>query len=147
MDSKGPPPPPTTRAAVSKPPPPPPLRSTPSQKPPLPAGAAGPTAVKSTAPPPVVASRPPSAPAPAPASAPPPALALAPPPPGPDAAHARTNAVAPVLEKQTRVSLKVSARDPGLFIARPLADGQPPPAGTREAMLVLVDPAGGPGAE
>jgi hypothetical protein len=44
------------------------------------------------------------------------------------------------------VSIKVSARDPGLYIARPLADGQELPAGTREAMLVLVDPPDAPGA-
>ncbi len=47
------------------------------------------------------------------------------------------------LPKQMRVSVKTSARDPGLIIARPLADGQAPPPGTREALLVLVDAHGG----
>jgi hypothetical protein len=43
-----------------------------------------------------------------------------------------------------RVSVKVSVRDPNLIVARPLADGQEAPAGTREAFLVLVDPSTDP---
>jgi hypothetical protein len=39
----------------------------------------------------------------------------------------------------TRVSVKISARDPTLFILRPLPEGQPLPAGTREGFLVLAD--------
>jgi len=46
------------------------------------------------------------------------------------------------LQKQVRVSVKASARDPGLLIARPLAEGQAAPAGAREALLVLVDAPG-----
>jgi hypothetical protein len=48
-----------------------------------------------------------------------------------------------------RVSFKTSARDANLIVARPLAEGQELPPGTREALLVLVDPgeavAGSPG--
>lgn len=43
-----------------------------------------------------------------------------------------------------RVSVKISVRDPSLFIARPLAEGQALPPGTREARLVLVEPAAEP---
>ncbi len=40
-----------------------------------------------------------------------------------------------------RVSIKVSARDPSLFVVRRLENGKAPPAGTRQALLVLLDPA------
>jgi hypothetical protein len=43
------------------------------------------------------------------------------------------------IQRQMRVSVKASVRDPSLIVARPLADGQELPAGTREALLVLVD--------
>jgi hypothetical protein len=39
------------------------------------------------------------------------------------------------------VSVKTSVRDPDLLVVRPLAEGQPPPPGTREAFLVMVEPA------
>jgi hypothetical protein len=51
-------------------------------------------------------------------------------------------AASPLSQKQVRVSVKASARDPGLLIARPLAEGQAAPAGAREALLVLVDAPG-----
>jgi hypothetical protein len=54
--------------------------------------------------------------------------------------------VSAISQKQVRVSVKTSARDPSLIIARPLADGQTLPAGTREALLVLVDPSAEPSA-
>lgn len=38
-----------------------------------------------------------------------------------------------------RVAVKTSVRDPGLLLIRGLADGQRPPAGTREGFLVLAD--------
>ena len=75
----------------------------------------------------------------------PPALQLAPPPvqePEPEPAHPAM-AATPTLPKQVRVSVKISARDPSLFIARPLADGQALPPGTREALLVIGDPGAG----
>jgi hypothetical protein len=37
------------------------------------------------------------------------------------------------------VSVKLSVRDPHLFVARALADGEAPPPGTREAYLVLAE--------
>jgi hypothetical protein len=42
-------------------------------------------------------------------------------------------------ETRVRVSVKFSVRDPQLVLARPLAPGQAPPPGTREAFLVLAD--------
>jgi hypothetical protein len=44
------------------------------------------------------------------------------------------------LEGGMRVSVKTSARDPDLLVVRPLSEGQPPPAGTREGFLVLAEP-------
>jgi hypothetical protein len=38
-----------------------------------------------------------------------------------------------------RVSIKASVRDARLFLARPLADGEAPPPGTREAFLVVPE--------
>jgi hypothetical protein len=38
-----------------------------------------------------------------------------------------------------RVSVRTSVRDAGLLVVRPLADGQAPPPGTREAFLVMAD--------
>jgi hypothetical protein len=35
--------------------------------------------------------------------------------------------------------VKISARDPTLFLLRPLPEGQPLPAGTREGFLLLAD--------
>jgi hypothetical protein len=49
---------------------------------------------------------------------------------------------APQAEARIRVSLRKSARDPNLFVVRPLGGGQSPPPGTREAWLVMPD---GPG--
>jgi hypothetical protein len=39
-----------------------------------------------------------------------------------------------------RVSVKRSARDDNLYVVRKLAEGQAPPPGSHEALLVLVDP-------
>jgi protein transport protein SEC24 len=50
-------------------------------------------------------------------------------------------AAAPGQETRLRVSVKLSVRDPNLLIARPLGAGEPPPPGTREALLILVEPA------
>jgi hypothetical protein len=46
--------------------------------------------------------------------------------------------------RQLRVSVKASVRDPNLLVARPLPEGQEPPPGTREALLVMAEPAGEP---
>jgi hypothetical protein len=56
------------------------------------------------------------------------------------------SAPAPAWEGGTRVSVKISARDPTLFLLRPLPEGQPSPPGTREGFLVLADavPSSGP---
>jgi hypothetical protein len=108
------PPPPPQRPATSRPPPPPPLRST---KPTAPTSSVAPAAAA-------------HAPAMAPVSVPPAA-------PAPVAAG-------PGQETRLRVSVKLSVRDPNLLIARPLAAGEPPPPGTREALLVLVEPANVP---
>jgi hypothetical protein len=42
-------------------------------------------------------------------------------------------------DARTRVSVKISVRDPNLLLLRRLADGQVPPTGTREGFLVLGD--------
>jgi hypothetical protein len=82
-------------------------------------------------------------------------------PPGPATAHAQVAAQEPVhahapvappiavvaqpgLETRLRVSVKLSVRDPNLLLARPLREGEAPPPGTREAVLVLVEPAAEP---
>jgi hypothetical protein len=44
-------------------------------------------------------------------------------------------------ETRLRVSVRTSARDPGLLIVRELPEGQAPPAGAREAFLVMAEPA------
>jgi hypothetical protein len=49
-----------------------------------------------------------------------------------------------VSELRLHVSVKTSVRDPNLLIVRPLAEGQRPPPGTREAFLVLLDTEGAP---
>lgn len=124
MNSAKPPPPPPHRPATSKPPPPPPLRT--SKPPAVPVGPA--TAHAHAA-----AQEP--AQAPAHAQAPTPVASVAPPP--MVVAH-------PGLETRLRVSVKLSVRDPNLLLARPLREGEAPPAGTREAVLVLVEPAAEP---
>jgi hypothetical protein len=113
MNSAKPPPPPQ-RPATSRPPPPPPLRST---KPAVPTSSVAPAAAASAHAPAAVApvSVPPVAPAPV--------------------------AAGPGQETRLRVSVKLSVRDPNLLIARPLGVGEPPPPGTREALLILVEPA------
>ena len=73
--------------------------------------------------------------APYPHSAPPPQYA----PPA-----AQYSLPSPGQETRIRVSVKLSVRDPNLLIARPLAHGEPPPPGTREATLLLVEPAAEP---
>jgi len=75
-------------------------------------------------------------------AAPPPAAA-SPQPAPPEAVQAPGPAPA-VSARQLRVSVKASVRDPNLLVARPLAEGQALPAGTREALLVMVDGAGDP---
>jgi hypothetical protein len=51
-------------------------------------------------------------------------------------------AVVPSGGGRMRVSVKVSVRDPSLFLLRPLADGASPPAGTREGFLTLAEDVG-----
>ena len=120
MNSAKPPPPPPHRPATSKPPPPPPLRT--SKPPAVPVG-------------PATAHAHAAAQEPAHAQAPTPVASVAPPP--MVVAH-------PGLETRLRVSVKLSVRDPNLLLARPLREGEAPPAGTREAVLVLVEPAAEP---
>jgi len=70
--------------------------------------------------------------------------------PGYEHAHAPAASAAPPmvaqpgLETRLRVSVKLSVRDPNLLLARPLREGEAPPPGTREAVLVLVEPAAEP---
>jgi hypothetical protein len=45
-----------------------------------------------------------------------------------------------------RVAVKLSVRDPNLVIARPLPAGEAAPPGTREAVLILVEPGADPAA-
>jgi hypothetical protein len=99
----------------AKPPPPPPHRPATSKPPP---------------PPPLRTSKPPSVPAAEGAHAP--------------AASAPPMVAQPGLETRLRVSVKLSVRDPNLLLARPLREGEAPPPGTREAVLVLVEPAAEP---
>jgi hypothetical protein len=40
---------------------------------------------------------------------------------------------------RVRVSVKISVRDPLLLVVRPLAEGEMPPEGSREAFLVMAD--------
>src|ERR1019366_7855395 len=129
MNSAKPPPPPP-RPPASPPPPPPPLPAPkaagPPRAPPPPppgAGAPAPAAVSVRAP----AAEGPASMAPAAPPAPaPPVMAV------------------PGKETRLRVSVKLSVRDPNLLIARPLGAGEPPPPGTREALLILVEPAANP---
>lgn len=101
---------------------PPPLRASPPAKSALPP----PPPPRSTTPPPLPSTMLPK-PRVLPLRAPPQAL----------------DSVAPSSEVRRRVSVKISARDPGLLVVRPLAEGEPVPAGTREAFLVMVDPPAG----
>jgi hypothetical protein len=70
----------------------------------------------------------------------PPAHAPAYPPSQPPAHAAPPYVAAPGQEVRIRVSVKLSVRDPNLIVARALGDGESAPAGTREAVLVLVEP-------
>jgi hypothetical protein len=84
-----------------------------------------------------VASRPP--PVPAARTNPPPPVA-----PRRDGASTAPPQHAQTPEARLHVFVKTSVRDPNLLIVRPLAEGQRPPAGTREAFLVLVEPESSP---
>jgi hypothetical protein len=108
--AKPPPPLPPQRPGASRPPTPPPARVGTSTSPPAPGGSSSAPPMVSTRPAPLTASRPPLPP------------------------------VARELPARQRVSVKVSVRDARLFLARPLADGEAPPPGTREAFLVLAEP-------
>jgi hypothetical protein len=59
--------------------------------------------------------------------------------PDPPRVETRSPSGGAVLGTRMRVSVKTSLRDPSLLLLRPLADGQLPPAGTREGFLVLAD--------
>jgi hypothetical protein len=123
MNSAKPPPPPQ-RPATSRPPPPPPLRST------------KPAAPGSVAPVPAAVSvRAPAAEGPVAMVSVSPVASAA------SAAPAHPAMAATGQETRLRVSVKLSVRDPNLLIARPLGAGEAAPPGTREAVLVLVEPA------
>ncbi len=107
--AKPPPPPLPQRPGGSRPPTPPPPRVGTSPSPPAVGGTAAAPSLVSTRPAPLGASRPP------------------------------LPQTAPGMTPRLRVSVKASVRDPHLFLARPLAEGQAPPPGTREAFLVLVE--------
>jgi hypothetical protein len=153
------PPPPVARP--SKPPPPLPAKargaSVPPAPPPAPPSApAARTATRIDPAPPasmprsatLIDAAPPPPPAP-PAVAAPPARTVAqqarsvPQPVAPPAPQAAAHAAPqPAPETRLRVSVRKSARDPALFVVRPLPDGQAPPPGTREAYLVMPDGSG-----
>jgi hypothetical protein len=80
--------------------------------------------------------RPASRPAPPPPRSIPPPLPSKRTPPPPPVAPA-TKSAPQVKQTRIRVSVRTSARDATLFVVRPLAEGQAPPAGTREAVLLL----------
>jgi hypothetical protein len=137
MNSAKPPPPPPHRPATSRPPPPPPLRT--SKPPAVPSASPGTSQAHATA----IDAR-------AEAAAHEPAHARGAP---HEAAQAPASSVAPAppavvaqpgQETRLRVSVKLSVRDPNLLLARPLAEGEAPPPGTRAAVLVLVEPAAEP---
>jgi hypothetical protein len=44
-------------------------------------------------------------------------------------------------EMRARVSVRMSARDPNLFVVRQLAEGEAAPPGTHEAFLIISEPA------
>jgi hypothetical protein len=70
----------------------------------------------------------------------PPKVTTAPPPPSAVSKTRSLKAVSAEAEaRRVRVSVRVSARDGTLLVVRPLADGESPPAGTREAYLVMVE--------
>ena len=162
------PPPPVVSAAAASPersdaqtpavrPPPPPKPLSRSLPPPLPPQAAQSAASAVALPPEPAASPPPPPPPPSRVTPPPPrssSSSTPPPPPLPKPARRPDMPVLPstggaalsgdlaklVSERPVlRVSIKRSARDDNLFVARRLAAGKAPPLGTREALLVLVE--------
>lgn len=129
--------PPPSRAAApdpSRPPPPPSRRSPPSTS------GAEPTAAASRPPPPS-ASRAPAPPSAAPAA--PPTTSHAQHEPAPSAPpNSPVESGEIDLTKALRVSIKQSARDEALYVARLLDDGSAPPPGSRRALVILLDDTG-----
>ncbi|HLK39475.1 MAG TPA: hypothetical protein VKU41_22115 [Polyangiaceae bacterium] len=107
----------------------------------LPPQASGPAKPSVRAPPPLptrgATSRPP--PLPAARSQPPPAVAAAAAPVQAHPAEASPPRASAGHEVRLHVAIKASVRDASLFIVRPLAEGQRPPPGMREAFLVMLD--------
>jgi hypothetical protein len=138
MNSAKPPPPPPHRPGTSRPPPPPPLRT--SKPPAVPSASPGTSQAHATAidaHPQAASHEPAHARGAAHEAAQAPASSVAPAPPAVVGAQ-------PGQETRLRVSVKLSVRDPNLLLARPLAEGEAPPPGTRAAVLVLVEPAAEP---
>ena len=114
---------------------------TPSTPPPLPPPSRRPRPASTVPPPPIsgplsrTASTLPPPPLPSRPVPKAPVLPLRPPPQSLESAP-------PTSEARRRVSVKVSVRDPNLFVVRPLAEGEAVPAGTREAFLVMADTRG-----
>jgi hypothetical protein len=121
------------RASTPPPLPPPAMRPRPVSTVPPPISSSLPRAsTVSTAPPPPLPSRPVPKPQVLPLRPPPQSLESTPP-------AKSLGSAPPAKETRRRVSVKVSVRDPGLLVVRSLAQGEPAPAGTREAFLVMVD--------
>jgi hypothetical protein len=157
MNSAKPPPPPPHRPGTSRPPPPPPLRT--SKPPAVPSASPGTSQGHATAHATAIdahaqaASHEPAhargaaheaTQAPGSSVAPAPHVNSVAPAPHPSAVAPAPHAVVgvqPGQETRLRVSVKLSVRDPNLLLARPLAEGEAPPPGTRAAVLVLVEPA------
>jgi hypothetical protein len=99
-----------------------------------------PTKPRQSVPPPVP-SRPPRAPSKAPPLPPP----VVPSPPLEPVSAARSlerSRTAESGQAGLRVSVRASVREPGLFVVRLLAEGEAPPAGTREGVLVMPEVVG-----
>jgi hypothetical protein len=143
-------PPPQRPSAVSSPPPqrpsavssPPPQRPSAVSSPPpqRPSAISSPPSQRAVQPPPLPATAEPAA-KPRPASVRPPPPIRSAPSVVATVPISKAGSSPPVSEARRRVSVKMSARDPNLLVVRPLADGQSPPPGTREAFLVMVGPA------
>jgi hypothetical protein len=74
-----------------------------------------------------------------------PSPAAPPPPPRPERSVAASTILppptrgAPRTTERLRVSVRISVRDPGLFVVRPLPEGAALPTGTREGFLVMTN--------
>jgi hypothetical protein len=118
---------PTAAPVTSRPPPLPPRKPT-SSPPPVPTAKSAPPVPK------VASNPPPSMVTPKPASKPSMPAAKV-----PSSAPRLASATKKSAEDRMRVCVRMSVRDGSLLVVRPLADGETPPAGTREAWLVMAD--------